>query len=153
MNTVTANSWETYYIILLSALLSLSIPLGLFFISSILQRSKKKTVTNVTSSFLKSEPSDVAFPEKINTRFFLAINVAVILLGLSLALVPIVSVFRSVVESTDRQQLFRCILGILSLAFFLALGLFYASWKGDLGWLRSYDQKRPERSGENGPSQ
>ncbi len=135
---VMPSGWDVYYIVFLSAFLALLIPASLalasFLISSKYRGRKSVLFGN------SGAPSIPAL--KINTRFFLAINAALILLALGLALVPCVGILQS---GIPRTELLRGLISIVSLACFSALGLLYSARKGDLSWLRSYREDKVEK--------
>lgn len=135
----TANGWDVYYVVFLSAVLALGIPAVLKLISYIFV-SRSGAARNPGSPSLQvTTPLSVAQLDprhdsqelggrRVNTRFFLGANAALTLVALSLLLAPnVVSV-----------QHDRGLIAIVTLSSFAALGLFYSARKGDLHWLRSF---------------
>ena len=132
--------WEVYYLVFLTGIISLVLPLALGVFSFILT-FKGKTKSGKAKV---ERPVKIYRDEKINTRFFLMINVASVLIALSLILIPISGVFQvGFADGSEDKRLW--VLAVVSVAGFLALGLFYAARKGDLGWIR--DHKSNKRFG------
>ncbi|MFL5812046.1 MAG: hypothetical protein ACJ763_00595 [Bdellovibrionia bacterium] len=131
------SSWDVYYVVFLSALLALGVPalLGLFSYLVSAERGKasaqKKPVQNaVTAELLR---------RKINARFFLGVNAALILMAIALILIPCTGMLQ---QATDRGTFLRCLIAIVSLATFCGLGLLYSSRKGDLSWVQSFQKTK-----------
>lgn len=126
------SSWDSYYIVFLSAILSLGIPAFLAAISFIFfPRNKPKT----SKSFaFKDRPNQTILGQRINVRFFLATNAALILITLALELVPCATTL----QSENREGLIKGLISIVSLAGFAVLGLLYSVRKGDMGWMSSF---------------
>lgn len=76
--------------------------------------------------------------KRVNARFFLGMNAALVLIALVLALVPCAGMLE---QSPDREVFLKGLVAIISIAAFAGLGLFYSSVKGDLSWISTY-QKR-----------
>ena len=133
-------SWDSYYVVFLSGILSLGIPLSLGLISFIFFPKRKKT--QPTDSFSPTAPLlNRAKPyQSINVRFFLAANAALVLIALALELVPCVATL----QSGGKETLLRGLISVISLASFSALGLIYATKKGNMNWLPSSHIKSSE---------
>lgn len=136
-----SSGWEVYYVLFLSAAWALVFPLTLKMVSWILTRGER--VPQQEEAIVRSgEPNLNLASNKMNTRFYLAVNSGSILIVLALALIPAVGAMggweRSGLENIDKGTLLRGIIAVLSLAFFLSLGLFYSSKKGDLSWVRVF---------------
>ncbi len=115
------NQWEIYRLMSISGLIITACIV--FFIFPNLVR-KKKPVAEISSSTTSSnEVSQLG--KQINPRFFLAVNFSLIFMGMFLILLPCVGILR-------HAGPLLCTLFITGLA---ALGLFYSTRKGDLGWL------------------
>lgn len=140
-----SRSWETYVVVLLSGFMALLIPLFL----SLLSRAARVRESRRLAPQFQYRPSRdrastniSALGQRINIRYFLAINAALALIALVLLLVPLVSVVRGQgLPGTGIQAG----AAILSLALFTGVGLLYAGRKGDLSWL-SPSLRRKERS-------
>lgn len=140
------SSWDSYYIVFLSAILSLSIPALLAVISIVLfprsqpshpvGRADKKPLVNLQDGFKLNR---TILGQRINVRFFLAANAALILITMALALIPCATTL----QTENRDGLIKGLISIVTIAGFAVLGLLYSVRKGDMGWLSSF---RPERS-------
>jgi len=125
-----ANSWDSYYVVFLSAILSLGIPMSLAVLSFLLfRRSRPNVPKPVEVSKFSSHRSILG--ERINIRFFLASNAALVLIALALELIPCVVTL----HSENREGLLKGLIAIITIAGFALLGLLYAVRKGDMGWL------------------
>ncbi|MGZ3689703.1 MAG: hypothetical protein ACXWPM_02450 [Bdellovibrionota bacterium] len=134
-----ASGWDVYYVVFLSAVLSLVIPIALSAFSKIF--SKGHAARKVPGPSMPKKSLDHAdLGERVNVRYFMAANAAMVLIALVLILLPCIST----IQSGDHPALIRGILAVVSIAGFAALGLLYSVRKGDLGWLESY-QKRGDR--------
>lgn len=130
------SSWDSYYIVFLSAILSLAIPASLAAISIIFfPKTKQKRLTPQNLTVGKSNQTILG--QRINVRFFLAANSALILITLGLELVPCATT----VQSQNMEGLIKGIISIVTLAGFAVLGLLYSIRKGDMGWLSSFNQE------------
>jgi NADH:ubiquinone oxidoreductase subunit 3 (subunit A) len=123
------SGWEVYYVMLLSAVFALCVPLTLRLISLLISFRGRRGEAE------KTPPKESAIPlgRKINTRFFLGANVALLLLAFGLALIPCVAASRDGAGGA---------ISVLSLAGLAALGLLYAARKGDLTWLKTFRGKQ-----------
>jgi NADH:ubiquinone oxidoreductase subunit 3 (subunit A) len=142
------SSWDVYYVVFLSALLALGVPamLGLFSYLVSAER-KKSTSAEKSQSAPKGGASSELLRRKINARFFLGVNAALILMAIGLILIPCTGMLQ---QATDRGTFLRCLVAIVSLAAFCGLGLLYSSRKGDLSWVQSFQKSKSPASTENG---
>jgi hypothetical protein len=92
-----------------------------------------------------TEVNQTLIGRKINARFFLSANAALVLITLMLALVPCAGMLQ---PGIDREGLLRGLVAIVSISAFAALGLLYSARKDDLGWLRSFQAGRAADAGE-----
>jgi NADH:ubiquinone oxidoreductase subunit 3 (subunit A) len=134
------SGWEVYYVVFLSALLALTVPLVLHLVSSAIseratrppEHAQNEGFSAWAEKTRQAEPHD-SIGRRINTRFFLGTNAALVLLTLGLMLIPCVGAFHEI-----RAELGgRALISILLLAGLSALALLYAARKGDLEWLRT----------------
>lgn len=131
------SSWDSYYIVFLSAVLSLGIPAFLAMISLVFfPRGKRKSAK--TSNQLVPKASRTALGQRINVRFFLAVNAALVLLTLVLALIPCVTTLQSE-NHHGHQGLMTGLISIVTISGFAVLGLLYSIRKGDMSWLSTYN--------------
>jgi NADH:ubiquinone oxidoreductase subunit 3 (subunit A) len=148
------SSWDVYYVVFLSALLALGVPalLGLFsyLVSAERGASSARKKSEPTRKPVQNAATAELLRRKINARFFLGVNAALILIAIALILIPCTGMLQ---QATDRGTFFRCLVAIVSLAIFCGLGLLYSSRKGDLSWVQSFQKpKNPDSTtlGENG---
>jgi NADH:ubiquinone oxidoreductase subunit 3 (subunit A) len=127
------SGWEVYYVVFLSAVLALGIPLILHLISSVL--ADRKPSVSLSAQVDSSAGDSSAVGRKINTRFFLSANAALILIALALMLIPCVGALHA---GADHAAILRTLSAILVVAALAGLGLLYASRKGDLSWLKTF---------------
>jgi hypothetical protein len=138
------SGWDVYYVVFLSALLALAVPAVLGMISSIFVPSRgvrggdSRPTPQVPGEDLGAavpavEPT--ALGRRVNTRFFLGANAALILITLALALIPCVGTLQG---TSSHQVLFRGLIALVSIAALAGLGLLYSARKGDLDWLSSH---------------
>jgi NADH:ubiquinone oxidoreductase subunit 3 (subunit A) len=116
----------------LSAILSLCIPASLALISLLFfpkKRFKKKDVLDLQGGI----QNKTILGQRINVRFFVAANAALILITLALELIPCATTL----QSDNREGLFKGLVAIVTIAGFAILGLLYCVRKGDMGWLSS----------------
>ncbi|MCM2278021.1 MAG: hypothetical protein NDJ89_08075 [Oligoflexia bacterium] len=127
------SSWNVYYVIFLSALLALGIPAVLALISYAV--SPKRARKRLSPEVLDEVPAanETVLGKRINTRFFLGVNAALVLLALVLALVPCAGMLQ---RGAQELGLARSLVAIVSLGTFAAIGLLYCVKKGDLSWLK-----------------
>ncbi len=141
------SGWEVYYIVFLSAALALGIPGVLGMIARLVSRSSSRSEATSRSSTLikthvqlqdalRKNPSHLG--NRMNGRFFLAINAGLVLMALALILIPCVGMLQPGTSATD---LLKGVGAIVSVAAFSALGLFYSTKKGDLSCLETVRKK------------
>jgi NADH:ubiquinone oxidoreductase subunit 3 (subunit A) len=136
------SGWDVYYVVVLSAVLALSIPAALALFSFLVSsKSAKHDDMSMGENFPLAKISDTSLGRRINTRFFLGANAALILITFALILVPCVGTVQPQQENAGTAL--KGLVGILSLAAFAALGLLYSAKKGDLNWLRSFREEEP----------
>ncbi len=134
------SSWDSYYIVFLSAVLSLAIPAVLALISFVffpktpVGRANRK---KLTEEIEWGKANQTLLGQRVNVRFFLAANAALILITLALELIPCATTL----ESENREGLMKGLIAIVTLAGFAVLGLLYSIRKGDMGWLSSFQRK------------
>jgi NADH:ubiquinone oxidoreductase subunit 3 (subunit A) len=143
------SSWDSYYVVFLSAILSLGIPAVLAAISLILfprnPSINKSRRIEQSKEFEAHKANRTILGQRINVRFFLAANAALILITLALALIPCATTLKS--ENLD--GLLKGLVSIITIAGFAVLGLLYSVRKGDMGWLSSFQpdsSKKEERN-------
>lgn len=121
-----SKSWDSYYVVFLSGILSLGIPLGLSLISWIFfprhKGAPEPLFTPKSSHLLKLGRSY----QLINVRFFMAANAALVLIALALELIPCVVTL----QSDDSKVVLRGLIAVVSLACFSTFGLIYATHRG-----------------------
>ncbi len=137
--------WDVYYVVFLSSVLALGIPLAIGAMSQLMRKSAKPSleIDHRLEAMTKARPDLVgetaASPgalmagARMNVRFFLAANAALVLLTLSLILIPCVTALRETAS--------RGLLAIITIASLAGLGLLYCSRKGDLSWLKTYKRE------------
>lgn len=142
------SSWDSYYIVFLSALLSLGIPMILAVISFVFFPRQRMRGSKQTKLAGGSKQNRTILGQRMNVRFFLAANAALVLITLALELIPCVTTL----QSENREGLIKGLLSIVSIAGFAVLGLLYSVRKGDMGWLSTFntadlsrDQRREHR--------
>lgn len=133
-----SKGWDVYYIVFLAGALGLVFPVVLGVFAWLLSPPdiRKKYLSAI--AFRRRERVIGGEGKRINTRFFLAVNVASVLLALSMILIPCTAAFRALVSEAEAGSALRPVIVILSVGGFLALSLFYSVRKGDLSWLRTY---------------
>ena len=125
------SGWEVYYVVLLSAVFSLSIPLTLRLISLLIS---SRAMGRKVEKTLRPETT-LALGRRINTRFFLGANISLLLISFGLILIPCVGTLNPALGS--KKESLGAMVAVLSLVGFAALGLLYAVRKGDLNWLKA----------------
>lgn len=125
-----ANNCESYYVVFLSAILSLGIPISLALLSFLIFK-RRHPASHPMSEASKFASHRSVLGERINIRFFLASNAALILIALALELIPCVITL----HSENREGLLKGLVAIITIAGVALLGLLYAVRKGDMGWL------------------
>lgn len=138
------SGWDVYYVVFLSAVLALGIPLVLaaisYFVAPRAAASSKKEEPPYESAPASAR---VQLGQRMNTRFFLAANAALILITLILVLIPCVGTLQA---GNSQGGVLRGLISIVTIAGFASLGLLYSSRKGDLGWLKSFQMDRRKRN-------
>lgn len=137
-----ASGWETYYVLFLSAVFALTVPIALWAISWAMKyREEQGRNLELPGSDLKvHRPPDTILGKKINTRFFLGATIALVLVTLGLFLVPYAGTLAAG-KGLSMETRLRGLLGVLSIVFFSGIALLYAARKGDLDWLDSYPRR------------
>ena len=136
------DGWNTYYLLLLASLLSLSFPAILLVLSGWFRKSVRQRVPAPAAPVADSERRPWTEGErKTNARFFLVLNAGIGLIVLGLLLVPTVAVFRDLAVNRPADLLFRAILIIFLTGGLMIAGLLYAGRKGDLNWIRSIGRR------------
>jgi NADH:ubiquinone oxidoreductase subunit 3 (subunit A) len=132
------SGWDVYYVVFLSALFALGIPAALSLVSrSLAARGAPRTAARAQDS--PEAPAASSVGRKLNTRFFLGANASLLLITLALVLIPCISGLQARPDGAQSAAGLRWVVAsVVSLAVFASLGLFYASRKGDLDWLRSF---------------
>lgn len=138
------SGWEVYYVVFLSATLALAIPLILWGLSHLFRSGKKESNEQKKIHFSQEEgidpplfiPPPAVLGRRMNVRFFMAANAALLLITLGLVLIPCVGALAASPETG-----YVGIFVIISIASSAALGLLYSARKGNLAWLGTY-QKR-----------
>jgi NADH:ubiquinone oxidoreductase subunit 3 (subunit A) len=137
------SGWDVYYIVFLSAFLALGIPAFLALVSYLVSpriKGRRQQPGDRFNAVLadSKEPNRTALGQKINARFFLAANAALLLITLMLILIPCVGMLQ---PGTDHEGLLRGLTAIVSISCFAALGLLYSARKADLSWLKSFQRE------------
>lgn len=133
-----ANLWDSYYIVFLGALISLGIPL-LLYLTSLVFSPKSHLETRspaMQSQYHLPVNNRVFLGKRVNVRFFIGANAAMILLALLIMLIPCVTSL----ESPSDVGLRAGLIGICTIAGFAVLGLFYSVRKGDMSWYTTFNQ-------------
>lgn len=129
------SSWDVYYAFFLSALLALGIPLGLALFSRLIPANKERPVTIGAPKKINSLGTHhTVLGQRINVRFSLGINSALVLIALMLILVPCAATIH---VKSGNSSVFKGLIAIVTIAAFSALGLLYSVRKGDLSWTRT----------------
>ena len=140
------SGWGVYYVVFLSAILALGIPAILAMIAFVFskdERLRKKGYPRVdTESQPATNSKQNLLGQRINARFFLAANAALILIALGLILIPCAGTLQSAAGGASRETSIWGLAATVTIAGFAALGLLYSGKKGDLSWLYSYHEAR-----------
>ena len=128
-----ASSWDSYYVVFLSGVLSLGVPLMLALISFVFFPKNRNTKQQSLPSKKSQSSPQGKLNQSINVRFFLAANAALVLIALALELIPCAAT----IQSGSNEFLLKGLISVISLAGFAALGLTYAAKKGNMTWLPS----------------
>ena len=134
------SGWDVYSIVFVSAFLALGIPASLAMISYLISPQvkgrKPQTAGGYNPALADATHANVTqLGPRMNARFFLSANAALILIALLLILVPCSGMLQ---PGVGREGVIRGLVAIVTVAGFAAIGLLYAARKSDLGWLRSY---------------
>lgn len=150
------SGWDVYYVVFLSALLALSLPFGLMFVSKMMRRPSKKPIASMPSTstlredllFEKTgllrvlrEQKSTELGQRVNTRFFMSANAALALIAFGLILIPCAGMLQ---PDLGKGTVLRGLIVFLSLTGCSFLGLLYSARKGDLNWLTSYNKMSQE---------
>ncbi len=130
------SGWSEYYVVFLSAVLAVVIPLALVLLSKVLGTAKNTENEARTEASKAPAPMDQSeIGRRMNTRFFLGANTALILTTLLLALIPCAGTIKL---ASSHDGVLKGLLSIVTFAGFAILGLLYSMKKKDLDWLRSF---------------
>ncbi len=134
------SSWDVYYVVFLSAGVALGIPASLAVISRLVSaRPRSSQLPDKASAPAGSrEGSHDQLGRRMNARFFLSVNAALVLITIMIALIPCAGMIRN--AGGDSAQALRALLAIVTLSGLAGLGLLYSSRKGDLSWIRSFEK-------------
>lgn len=127
--------WEKYFALILSAFLP--------FLVLLLFWPLRQWIGGSRPAKSQQLPEPGFRAEQTNARFYSALNCASILGAFSLLMIPCVAAFRSLLLDGAMESVLRVVAVLLLFIGLMGLALFYASRKGDLNWLRSY--QRPKR--------
>ncbi len=127
------SSWDSYYVVFLSALLSLGVPASLAFASYLFCPKSGGSGGRVFRPE-KFKTNPILSGQRMNVRYFLAANAALILIALALELVPCVTTL----NTNNRDGLVKGLISIVTVAGFAILGLLYSVRKGDMGWQSTF---------------
>ncbi len=116
------NLWETYYVVFFAGVFVIAGPIG-FLLYSWTIRPK--------GVFQAKEQR----PLKINTRYFIAINISLLLIASAFLLVLCASALKFVDEKKIQTKGF---FSVVFIAVTISIGLMYSARKGDLSWLWTY---------------
>jgi NADH:ubiquinone oxidoreductase subunit 3 (subunit A) len=138
-----ASGWEVYFVIFVSAVVAVVVPLLLGLAGRLLSyRGELERKIDLPGADLQvRRPSDTHLGQRVNTRFFLGANLALIFVTLGLFLVPYSGVVGKAGQISDSVRL-RGLVSVLTVLTFSFVGLIYASRKGDLDWLESVRESR-----------
>lgn len=130
------SSWNVYYVVFLSALLALALPITYKILSFIVPARKVSKAENESKTSAPSEElNPCSLGQRMNVRFFSGAHSALVLVASALLLIPCVAMIQPSVVEYARV---RSLIAILSITSFSALGLLYSARKGDLNWLNSF---------------
>jgi hypothetical protein len=137
------SGWDVYYLVFLSAAMALLIPLGLGVISLIFfpqSRSKGRQLPSADADAEAAKEAEThdSVGKRVNVRFFLGINAALVLIALVLGIIPSATAIHA---GAERGELMRSLFALISIAALASLGLLYSVVKGDLSWLKSFQGK------------
>ena len=124
-----ANGWGVYYVVVLSAGLSVLILSVLYGLTRLLGGKER-------------EPEKIESQVSMNPRFFPTLNLAVLFFALTFLLLPFAAQFVDLKQKADQGLLIRWFALMISVFLALAVGLFYSARKGDLSWLTGFYKKK-----------
>jgi NADH:ubiquinone oxidoreductase subunit 3 (subunit A) len=151
----SSSGWDTYYIVFLSAILALAVPALMSALSWALDL-KGSPAPDKNREFQEKEATGLlerphgTLDHRMNTRFFLAANAALVIITLALALVPCISTFAPNAVAGSTGSSFKGLIAVVSVATLAALGLLYSARKGDLSWLKTF-QSEDQMEGSREP--
>jgi NADH:ubiquinone oxidoreductase subunit 3 (subunit A) len=119
------SGWEIYIVLLISGGIALGLPMGLALLSRAILGSRPKAREDV-------EASTPTAP-RINTRFFMAVHLMLLMVGFALLLIPVVA---SISQPSSSRIEPAVLIIVLSVS--MGIGLAYSSAKGDLAWIKSF---------------
>jgi hypothetical protein len=135
------SGWDVYYLVFLSAAMALLIPIGLGGISLLFfpsGGSRKRRLPSADLEAARNPVTSDSVGNRVNVRFFLGVNAALVLIALVLGMIPVAAAIHS---SADKHELLTCLFALVSLTALASLGLLYSVAKGDLSWLKSFQDK------------
>ena len=144
------SGWDIYYIVFLSAIVALGIPLFLAGVSYLISpqvRGRKRHAHELFDRQFNPDLADATkknqsiLGNKVNPRIFLGANAALVLVSMMLILIPCAGGLQ---PGADPEMLLRGVVALISVSSFAGLALLYAARKGDLSWLKVY--KKDENS-------
>jgi NADH:ubiquinone oxidoreductase subunit 3 (subunit A) len=136
--SIMPSSWNVYYVIFLSAALALGIPGALALVSRLVSAGKVKKRLHQEVLDEVSSRNQTLLGRRINARFFLGVNAALILITLVMVIIPCIGLLHN---GLNRDGILRALIAIVSIASFAALGLIYSVRKGDLSWLTCFQNE------------
>src|SRR5579872_3817657 len=120
------SGWDVYYLVFLSAAMALLIPLGLGGISLLFfppGRSRKRRLPSAELDALQNYDPKDSVGNRVNVRFFLGVNAALVLIALVLGMIPTAAAIH---HSADRGELLRSLFALVSITGLASLGLLYS---------------------------
>jgi len=132
------SGWDVYYLVFLSAAMALLIPIGLGGISLLFFPSgglRKRRLPSADLEAARNPQGSDTVGNRVNVRFFLGVNAALVLIALVLGTIPIAAAIHA---NEDRHQLLLTLFALVSIGGLASLGLLYSVAKGDLSWLKSF---------------
>lgn len=143
------SGWDVYYVLFLSASLALVLPLALALISFVMTGRRKKSVAPTPDPFSVADDlsnateatkkiyikASAQVGRRINTRFFLGANAALVLVTFGLTFIPCVGMLQ---PDSGRTQALGALGIIFTLVLLSGLGLLYSARKGNLSWLDTF---------------
>ena len=142
------SGWDVYYLVFLAAAMALLIPLGLGGISLLFFPSgstRKRRLPSADLEAAKAPQGSDSVGNRVNVRFFLGVNAALVLIALVLGTIPTAVAIHS---SADKAEAIRNVFALVSIAGLTALGLLYSVIKGDLSWLKTFQNHSSPGNGQ-----